>query len=105
MVPYLLEKLKSTRDGDRNLLENSLIMYGSPMGDSNIHNHKRCPLFLAGHAGGKIKGNMHIRAADGTPMANPLLTVLNDLGIDAPTFGNSTAALDLNAVVEPSKTA
>ena len=105
MVPYLLEKLKNTRDGDSNLLENSLIMYGSPMGDSNIHNHKRCPLFLAGHAGGKIKGNMHVKAADGTPMANPLLTVLNDLGIDAPTFGNSTAALDLNAVVEPSKTA
>ena len=74
------------------------------MGDSNIHNHKRCPLFLAGHAGGKIKGNIHIKAADATPMANPLLTVLNGLGVDIPTFGNSTAALDLNAAPEPSKT-
>ena len=105
MVPYLLEKLKNTPDGDSNLLENSIIMYGSPMGDSNIHNHKRCPLFLAGHGGGKIKGNIHVKATDGTPMANPLLTVLNDLGVDVPTFGNSTAALDLNnAVPEPSKT-
>src|SRR5437762_1024550 len=104
MVPYLLEKLKNTRDGDSNLLENSIVMYGSPMGDSNIHNHKRCPLFLAGHGGGRIKGNMHIKAPDGTPMANPLLTVLNVLGIDSPTFGNSTAALDLNSVSEPVKT-
>ena len=104
MLPYLLEKLKNTRDGDANLLDNSVIMYGSPMGDSNIHNHKRCPLFLAGHGGGRIKGNMHIKAPDGTPMANPLLTVLNVLGIDSPTFGNSTAALDLNSVSEPVKT-
>src|SRR5438132_7554178 len=104
MVPYLLEKLKNTRDGDGNLLDNSVILYGSPMGDSNIHNHKRCPLFFAGHGGGRLKGNIHIKAPDGTPMANPLLTVLNALGIDAPTFGNSTAPLDLNAAPEPSKT-
>ena len=104
MVPYLLEKLKNTKDGDGNLLDNSIVMYGSPMGDSNIHNHKRCPLFLAGHGGGKIKGNLHIKAPDGTPMANPLLTVLNDLGIDSTSFGNSTASLDLNAVAEPTKT-
>src|SRR5438034_3131743 len=88
MLPYLLEKLKNTRDGDGNLLDNSIIMYGSPMGDSNIHNHKRCPLFFAGHGGGKLKGNIHIKAADGTPMANPLLTVLNGLGIEMSTFGN-----------------
>src|SRR5207253_3811019 len=105
MVPYLLEKLKNTPDADGGtLLDNSIVMYGSPMGDSNIHNHKRCPLFIAGHANGKLKGNIHIRTADGTPMANPMLTVLNDLGIDVPTFGNSTAALDLNAAPEPSKT-
>ena len=55
MVPYLLDKLKNTPDGDSNLLENSLIMYGSPMADSNIHNHRRAPLFVAGHAGGRLK--------------------------------------------------
>ena len=48
MVPYLLDKLKNTPDGDSNLLENSLIVYGSPMADSNIHNHRRAPLFVAG---------------------------------------------------------
>ena len=58
LVPYLLEKLKNAPDGDSGtLLDNSLIFYGSPMGNPNVHNHKRCPLFIAGHAGGAIKGN------------------------------------------------
>ena len=74
LLPYFLEKLKNTPDGDGNLLDNTLVIYGSPMGDSNVHNHKRCPLFLAGHAGGALKGNLHIKAADGTPMANAMLT-------------------------------
>ena len=56
MMPYFLEKLKNTPDGDGNLLDNTLIIYGSPMGNSNVHNHKRCPLFLAGHAGGAAQG-------------------------------------------------
>ena len=53
LMPYLLERLKNTADGDANLLTNSLIVYGSSMGNPNVHNHKRCPLFFAGHAGGR----------------------------------------------------
>jgi hypothetical protein len=102
LVPYFLKKLKETPDGDSNLLENSLLLYGSPMGNSNVHNHKRCPLFLAGHAGGKLKGNLHIKAADGTPMANAMLSALNVTGVDIDTFGDSTKAMDLN--VAPSTT-
>src|SRR5215831_544945 len=98
MVPYLLEKLKSTPDGDGNLLDNSLVIYGSPMGDSNVHNHKRCPLFLAGRMGGRLKGGLHLKAADGTPMANVMLTLLHKLGCDdLQTFGDSNAEFDLNA--------
>ena len=82
MIPYFLEKLKNTPDGDGTLLDNTLVIYGSPMGDSHVHNHKRCPLFLAGHAGGRLKGGLHVRAADGTPMANVMLTVLHTLGLD-----------------------
>src|SRR5690349_4226255 len=97
MVPYLLEKLKNTPDGDSNLLENSLVLYGSPMGDSNIHNHRRVPLFVAGHAGGALKGGVHIKAPDDTPMANPMLTMLHMLGrTDMQQFGDSTSELDLN---------
>jgi Protein of unknown function (DUF1552) len=97
MVPYLLDKLKKTQDGDSTLLDNSLILYGSPLANPNIHNHRRAPLFLAGHAGGRLRGGTHIKAADGTPMANPMLTMLHMLGRDElQQFGDSTGELDLN---------
>ena len=82
MLPYFLKKLKETPDGESNLLDNTLVVYGSPMGDSNIHNHKRCPLFFAGKAGGALKGGLHIKAADGTPMANAMLAALQGIGVD-----------------------
>ena len=91
LLPYFLEQLKNTMDGDADLLEKTLIVYGSPMGDSNVHNHKRCPLFLAGHGGGQFKGNVHVKAADGTPMANTMLTVLRRLGLeDLESFGDAS---------------
>jgi hypothetical protein len=100
MVPYFLKKLRETPDGDSNLLDNTLIIFGSPMGNSNVHNHKRCPLFLAGHAGGHLKGGLHIKAADGTPMANVFLTLLHDLGVEMQSFGDSTGTFDVNHVQE-----
>jgi hypothetical protein len=102
LVPYFLEKLKNTPDGESNLLENTLVVYGSPMGNSNVHNHKRCPLFFAGHAGGALKGGVHIRTADGTPMANAFLTVAQTaLDLEIKSFGDSTGTLDLSAVPDP----
>jgi hypothetical protein len=97
MLPYLMDKLAKTPEGDGTLLDNSLIIYGSPMGDSNIHNHKRVPLVLAGHAGGKLRGGVHIKAPDGTPMANAMFTGLHMLGrTDLESFGDSSGELDLN---------
>ena len=84
--------------GLASVLDNSLIVYGSPMGNPNVHNHKRCPLFFAGHAGGRLKGNVHIKAPDGTPMANAMLAGLRGIGLGIDTFGDSTGPLDLNAV-------
>jgi hypothetical protein len=98
LLPYFLEKLKNTRDGDGSLLDNSLILYGSPMGNPNVHNHKRCPLFFAGHAGGRLKGQLHLKASDGTPMANAMLSALHILGVEIESFGDSTGSFDLNAV-------
>jgi hypothetical protein len=100
LVPYFLEKLKTTPDGDGSLLDHSVVIYGSPMGDGNVHNHVRCPLFLAGRASGKLKGNLHIVTRD-APMANAMLSVLHMLGHeDLRTFGDSTGALDLNSAPE-----
>jgi hypothetical protein len=97
MVPYLLEKLAKSVEGDATILDNSLIIYASPMADPNVHNHSRCPLFIAGHAGGAIKGGLHVKAPDGTPMANAMLSMLQALGHDdLTTFGDSTGTLDLN---------
>ena len=105
MVPYLLEKLKNTREGDSDLLQNSLVLYGSPLADSNIHNHRRAPLFVAGHVGGRLKGGLHIKGAEGTPMANAMLSMLQMLGRDdMESFGDSTSALDLNNASAPATT-
>ena len=101
MLPYFLEKLKNTPDGESNLLDNTLLVYGSPMGNSNVHNHKRCPLILAGHAGGALKGGLHVKAADGTPMANALLTVAHTLGLDdMKSLGDSTGPMNLNVAAD-----
>ena len=93
LVPYFLEKLKNTPDGDGNLLDHSLVLYGSPLGDSNAHNHKRVPVFLAGRANGKVKGNLHVRCNDNTPMANVLLTVLHKSGMNLESIGDSTGEI------------
>ncbi len=98
MVPYFLEKLKNTMEGDVNLLDNTLLLYGSPMGDSNLHNHKRCPLFLVGGAGGTLDGGLHLKAEDGTPMANVMLSLMHKLGLeDLTSFGDSTGEFSFAA--------
>ena len=100
MLPYFLDKLKSITEGDSNMLDQTMIIYGSPMGDSNLHNHRRCPLILLGHAGGALGGNQHIKAPDGTPMANAMLSMIHTLGMDdVKQFGDSTDALTLRANV------
>jgi Protein of unknown function (DUF1552) len=90
-----LQKLKDTPDGDGNLLDHSLVLYGSPMGDSNSHNHKRLPLFLAGHASGELKGNLHRVCPPGTPHANALLTVMHKLGMAVDSIGDSTGEISI----------
>jgi hypothetical protein len=94
-VAYFIDRMKNTQDGDGNLLDHSMVIYGSPMGDGSIHNHLRVPLFLAGKSNGQLKGNWHVRCADGTPTANAWLTVLHKLGVDIENFGDSTGEIEL----------
>jgi hypothetical protein len=96
MLPYFMEKLQEIQEGDMSLLDKTMIVYGSPMGDPNVHNHKRCPLFIAGGANGKLEGGMHLKAPDGTPMANVLLSLMHKLGMDdTAEFGDSTGDFSL----------
>jgi hypothetical protein len=95
-LPYFLEKLRTTPDGDGSLLDHSMVMYGSPMGDSNVHNHKRVPLMLAGHASGTLKGNLHVKEKDETPMANVMLTMMHKLGLnDLAAVGDSNGTVSI----------
>ena len=95
LLAYFAEKLKNTPDGDGNLLDHSLILYGSPMGDGNIHGHKRVPMVIMGHANGAIKGGLHIYGPKDPPQANILLTVLHKLGVDVDRVGNSTGTFTI----------
>ncbi len=96
LMPYLLEKLKNTPDGDGSLMDSTLLIYGSPMGDSNLHNHKRVPFFMAGRAGGALPGGVHLKAPNGTPLANVMLSVLRAIGLeDLERFGDSEGAYNI----------
>jgi hypothetical protein len=90
LFPYFLDKLRNTPDGDGSLLDHSLVLWGSPMGDSNVHAHKRLPVLLAGKASGQVRGNLHVKCKDETPYANVLLTILRKLGVDQEAIGDST---------------
>jgi hypothetical protein len=96
MLPYFLDKLANTMDGEKSLLDQTMIMYGSPMADGNIHNHRRCPLLVLGHGNGRIAGETHLKAPDGTPMANVFLTLMHKLGLNVNSFGDSTGEFALS---------
>jgi hypothetical protein len=98
LVTYFLDKLQRIQEGDATLLDKAMVIYGSPMGNPNVHNHKRCPLFVAGGANGQLAGNLHLKAAPGTPMANVMLDLIHRLGIDdMDRFGDSTGTLSVSA--------
>lgn len=97
MLPYFLDKLKSTMEGDSNLLDKTMIVYGSPMSDPNIHAHRRCPLILLSGERSMAAGNSHLKAPDGTPMADVFLSLLHKYGVDTRSFGDSVSPFALNA--------
>jgi hypothetical protein len=85
--------LKNTQDGDGTLLDHSLILYGSSMSNSNMHNHSPLPVFVAGGACGRMKGGRHIKYPEDTPMANLLATTLVKAGLTEDHIGDSTGIL------------
>jgi Protein of unknown function (DUF1552) len=90
---YFLEKLKSTPEGDGTLLDHSLYLYGSGMGNPNIHDHVNLPILVAGGAG-RLKGGRHIKYAEPTPLANLHLTLLERVGVRMDAFADSKGKVD-----------
>jgi hypothetical protein len=89
-----LEKMRSTPEGDGNLLDHSVILYGSNMSNSNAHNHFPLPILVAGGASGKLKGGRHLKYPDRTPMTNLLATLLDKVGVPMERLGDSTGRME-----------
>lgn len=95
LFAYFLQKLKSTPDGDGNLLDHSTILYGGAISDGNQHSYVNLPLLVAGRAGGQ-RGGRFVQAPPMTPVANLFVNMLDRVGVPTETFGDSTGRLDLN---------
>lgn len=91
---YLINRMKSTPDGDGSLLDHSMILYGSSINDGNRHTHTDLPVALIGGASGKLKGGRHIRYPEETPMTNLLLSMLDKVGVPTEKLGDSTGKLE-----------
>ncbi len=89
-----LEKLKNTKEGNGSLLDHSLFLYGSGIGNPNLHDHTKLPIIVAGGAAGNMKGGRHIKFDEPTPLANLHLTLLNKVGVPMDKFGDSTGVVD-----------
>ncbi len=92
-LSYMLQKMKSIREGDGSLLDNCMIVYGSGISDGNRHNNENLPVILAGRGGGWIRSGRHIQYSDDTPLNNLFVTMLNQAGATTNSFNDSTGPL------------
>jgi hypothetical protein len=90
---YILRRLKETKEGDSNLLDNSMILFGAGISDGNRHNHDNLPVLLAGKAGGAIRSGRHMVYPNHTPLNNLFLSMLDRMGVPIESLGNSTGKL------------
>ncbi len=93
LMSRFLAKLQATPDGDGNLLDHSVLLYGSNMSNSNAHNHFPLPNLLMGGAAGRLQGGRHLKYEDHTPMTNLLLSMMDKAGIELDELGDSTGRL------------
>ena len=93
LFSYYLEKLRNTPDGDGTLLDQVMVLYGSGMSNSNLHNIQKLPIVLAGGGAGRLRGGRHIRYPDETPLTNLYMTLLGKLGVPIERVGDSTGEL------------
>ena len=95
IIADYITKMKSIPDGDGTLLDHSMILFGSGMGNSNLHSHERIPTVIAGGASGRLKGGRHIIAKEGTPLSNLLVGFLDVAGVDIDKVGDSSGFVQL----------
>jgi hypothetical protein len=93
LFAYFLERLKATPEGNGTLLDHSLLLYGSGIGNPNVHDHTNLPILVAGGAAGGMKGDRHIRYDKPVPLANLHLTLLDKVGVNIERFGDSSGKI------------
>jgi hypothetical protein len=94
-LAYLMDRLAAIREGDKTLLDNSLVLFGSSMSDGNRHDPANLPILLGGRGGGKIDSGRHIASPKGTPLCNLYVSMLDCMGTPVEKFGDSTGALEI----------
>jgi hypothetical protein len=94
LFTYYLERLRATPDGNGSLLDHSLILYGSGIGNPNVHDHTNLPVIVAGGAAGGMKGGRHIRYSEPVPLANLHLTLLDKVGVKIDSFADSNGKIN-----------
>jgi hypothetical protein len=90
---YFLEKLKATPEGNGSLLDNSLLLLGSGLGNPDVHDHTNVPIVVAGGGSGTHKGGRHLVCPPLTPMTNLLVTMLDKSGVNVEKFADSTGRI------------
>ena len=100
LFAYFLDKLRSTPDGEGNLLDHTMLLYGGAMSNANVHLHVNLPLVVAGGGAGRLKGGRHLafRPSDNVPMTNLLVSLLDKAGVSVEKIGDSTGKLDLDTL-------
>src|SRR5206468_7192985 len=93
LFSYFLKRLKETPEGNGTLLDHVLYLYGSGMGNPNMHDHQNLPILVAGGAAGKMRGGRHITFKEPTPLANLHLTLLEKVGVRIDKFADSTGSV------------
>lgn len=94
-LAYFLKKLKAIPEGNGNLLDNCMIVYGGGISDPDRHNHDDLPVILAGGGGGTLKKGRHLRLSEGVPMCNLYVSMMRRMGLKMDRFGDSTGGLEM----------
>jgi hypothetical protein len=93
-LAYLIEKMQTIPEGEGTLLDNTMLLFGSSISDGNRHDPNNLPIIVAGKAGGRFRTGQHIAKPKDTPLCNLYVTMLDAMGLDIESFGDSNARID-----------
>lgn len=94
-LAYMMDKMSAIKEGDRTLLDNSMVLFGSSFSDGNRHDPSNLPIIVAGKGGGKVKSGRHIASKKGTPLCNLYVSMLDKMGTPVDSFGDSNGGLEI----------